>query len=286
MNWTLGSLLQWTEAYFKKQGLRKPRFDAEFLLSHSLQKRRIDLYLEFDRPVIEKELSAFKELVKRRVQHEPIQYMTGRQHFWSFDFSVKPGIFIPRPETECLVEQSLQFLGARTQESIRILDIGCGSGVVAVVLAKECPQVAMVAVDISQAALFCATDNAKKLGVDSRIEFKWSNIYSNIEQGPFDLIVSNPPYIREEEWETLDREIRDYEPREALVGGERGIDFHLKIISEAPRFLKKGGGVLLEIAPDQTGILSEYAKNRNVFSSIDVVKDYSRSERVMVMKVE
>lgn len=286
MNWTLGSLLQWTEAYFKKQGLGKPRFDAEFLLSHSLQKRRIDLYLEFDRPVIEKELSAFKELVRRRAQHEPVQYMTGRQPFWSFDFFVKPGIFIPRPETECLVEHALQFLGNRAQESIRILDIGCGSGVIAVVMAKECPQAAMVAVDISREALSCAMENAKRWGVDSRIEFKLSDIYSNVEQSPFDLIVSNPPYVREDEWETLDREIREYEPREAFVGGERGIDFHLRIISESPRFLQKKGGVLLEIAPDQVSILSEYAKNMNVFSGIDVIKDYSHRERVMVLKVE
>jgi len=284
VNWTVGSLLQWTEAYFKKQGLFKPRLDAELLLSHSLRKRRIDLYLEFDRPLVETELSAFKEWIKRRADHEPVQYIIGHQEFWSLDFSVKPGVLIPRPETECLIEQSLKILGDRAKENIRILDIGCGSGVIAVALAKECSRAEIIAVDISDVALSCARDNAKKLGVDSRIGFKLSDIYSNVDPQKFDLIVSNPPYLREEEWKILDREIREYEPREALIAGERGIDFHLKIILNAPRFLQERGGLLLEIAPDQADILSDHAKNMNVFSTIDVIKDYSDRDRIIIMR--
>ncbi|MEK7791094.1 MAG: peptide chain release factor N(5)-glutamine methyltransferase, partial [Deltaproteobacteria bacterium] len=238
-------MLKWTEAYFKKQGLLKPRLDAEILLSHAVHKRRIDLYLQFDHPLNETELSAFKELVRRRVQHEPIQYMTGHQEFWSLDFSVGPGVLIPRPETECLVEQSLKILANDTKEKIRILDIGCGSGVVAIVLAKERPGAEVVAVDISQVALSCALENAKRHGVGERIEFRRSDIYSGLKEEKFDLIVSNPPYIRTDEWETLDLEIRNYEPKEALVGGEEGIDFHMRIIKGAPLFFQKRGALLL-----------------------------------------
>lgn len=286
MTWTIGSALKWTEAYFKKQGLLKPRLDAEILLSHAIHKRRIDLYLQFDHPLNETELSAFKELVRRRVQHEPIQYITGHQEFWSLDFSVGPGVLVPRPETECLVEQSLKTLANDTKEKIRILDIGCGSGTVAIVLAKERPGAEIVAVDISQAALACALENAKKHGVGERIEFRRSDVYEGLRQGEtFDLIVSNPPYIRTDEWEMLDREIREYEPKEALVGGEEGIDFHMKIIKGASLFFQKRGALLLEIAPQQVKPLSDYREKTKVFSTLNVIKDYSHRDRVMVFKL-
>lgn len=284
--WTIGSLLRWTEAYFRKQDLLRPRLDAEILLSHSLNKQRIDLYLQFDRPLNETELSAFKELVRRRVRHEPIQYIRGHQEFWSLVFSVRPGVLIPRPETECLVEQSLKILGDRSKEKIRILDIGCGSGVVAIVLARECPRAEIVAVDISQLALSCSSENAKKHGVEKRIEFRRSDIYEGLKGEKFDLIVSNPPYIRLDEWRDLNREIRDYEPREAFVGGEDGTDFHMKIIKGAPLFFQKRGELLLEIAPQQVNPLSDYREKTKVFSGIDVIKDYSNRDRVMVLYYE
>lgn len=288
--WTMGSLLKWTEAYFKKQGLLKPRSDAEILLSHAIHKRRIDLYLQFDHPLNETELSAFKELVRRRVQHEPIQYITGHQEFWSLDFSVGPGVLVPRPETECLVEQSLKTLGAKTpdasKEKIRILDIGCGSGVLAIVLAKECPGAEVVAVDISQAALSCALENAKRHGVGERIEFRRSDVYSGLKEEKFDLIVSNPPYIRKDEWENLDREIREYEPKEALLGGEEGMDFHMRIMDSASLFLTKKGWLLFEIAPQQVKLLSDYREKTKVFSTLNVIKDYSHRDRVMVLSYE
>lgn len=285
MIWTIGSALKWTEAYFKKQGLFKPRSDAEILLSHAIHKRRIDLYLQFDHPLSETELSAFKELVKRRAQHEPIQYMTGHQEFWSLDFSVGPGVLIPRPETECLVEQSLKILNNDTKEKIRILDMGCGSGVIAIALAKERPGAEIVAVDMSQTALSRALENAKKHGVGERIEFRRSDIYSGLKEEKFDLIVSNPPYIRKDEWETLDLEIRNYEPKEALVGGEEGIDFHMRIIDSASLFLTKKGWLLFEIAPQQVKPLSDYREKTKVFSTLNVIKDYSHRDRVMVFQL-
>jgi release factor glutamine methyltransferase len=207
-----------------------------------------------------------------------------------------------------LVEQSLKTLGNRSKEKIRILDIGCGSGVVAIALAKERPASEIVAVDISQAALSCALENAKRHGVGERIEFRRSDVYSGLRQGEtFDLIVSNPPYMRTDEWETLDREIREYEPREALIGGEEGIDVHIKIMEGAPLFFQKrachpeqkachpdperseGEGsqkLLLEIAPQQVKPLSDYIEKTKVFSTLNVIKDYSHRDRVMVLSYE
>lgn len=297
MTWTILKLIEWTSEYLKKQGIENPRLESEILLAHVLGKKRIDLYLEFDHSVEPPELSTYKLLIQRRVKHEPIQYLTGRQEFWSLDFKVGPGVLIPRPETECLVEKALILKnknshseqlchpeGRRPEGSLQILDLGTGSGVLAIVLAKELPQSHIWAGDISERALSYARENAQTHGVSSQIHFVKSDLFSALDPSQkFDLIISNPPYVAEEEWTCLPTHIKEFEPPEALRGGEQGIDFHLKILEEAPKFLKAGGSIILEIAPSQDVMLKEYLEKQKNVSNFESVQDYEHRQRVLVV---
>ena len=283
MNWTILKLIEWTTEYFQKQGMANPRLESELLLAHLLVKKRIDLYLGFDRPVSPQELAAYKLLIQRRTKQEPLQYITQRQEFWSLDFKVGPGVLIPRPETECLIEYVVKIFESRRNHSLQILDIGTGSGILAVVLAKEFPQANIWAVDISERALSYAVDNAKTHGVSSQIHFQKSDLFSAVEASQkFDLIISNPPYLTEEEWKQLPLHIREFEPPEALRGGAAGMDFHLKILDSAPLFLMPHGAVVLEIAPSQEDVLKEYLTRHKKFSEFDIVQDYEHRARVLV----
>jgi len=285
MSWTIQSLLQWTETFFKKQSIPSPRSDAEVLLSTVLGMKRVDLYVSFDRPIHAGELAQFKPLVQRRAKHEPVQYITGCQEFWSLNFKVNESVLIPRPETECVVEQALRIFKDRINEDIRILDMGCGSGVLSVVLAKEFSSARVVAVDISQAALNVAISNAKQHGVYERIDFLESDLFSKMPKDlRFDLIVSNPPYMRSDQMKTLERQVREYEPREALEAGELGLDVHFNILKSAPFFLQKKGALIMEIAPDQGQPLNDHLTKQKIFSNMEVIKDYERRERIIVIQ--
>ncbi|MBI3018962.1 MAG: peptide chain release factor N(5)-glutamine methyltransferase [Deltaproteobacteria bacterium] len=292
MNWTTLKLIEWTTEHFQKHEILNPRLESEILLAHVLGKKRIDLYLEFDHPVGHRELSAYKLLIQRRVKHEPVQYLMGRQEFWSLDFKVGTGVLIPRPETECLVEQALKILknknshpeGRKPEGYLHILELGTGSGVLAIVLAKELPQSHIWAVDISERALSYALENAKTHGVSSQIHFVKSDLFSALDPSQkFDLIISNPPYLAEEEWRNLAPHIREFEPSEALRGGAQGIDFHLKILDLAPQFLRSNGSVVLEIAPSQGVVLKEYLVGQKNISNFEIVQDYEHRQRVLVV---
>ena len=204
MTWTRLKLIEWTADYLKKQGIENPRLESEILLAHVLGKKRIDLYLAFDRPVELEELSRYKSLIQRRLKHEPLQYLTGRQEFWSMEFKVGPGVLIPRPETECLIEQALKKFKSQKDSPLHILDLGTGSGVLAVVLAKALPLSTLWAVECSERALTYAMENAKTHGVSSQIHFQKSDLFSGLDPSQkFNLIISNPPYLTEEEWSRL-----------------------------------------------------------------------------------
>ena len=293
MNWTILKLIEWTTEHFQKQEISNPRLESEILLAHVLGKKRIDLYLEFDHPVGSQDLSAYKLLIQRRVKHEPVQYLTGRQEFWSLDFKVGPGVLIPRPETECLVEQVLKRFKSQSEhfkdKPLHILELGTGSGVLSIVLAKELPQSHIWTGDISERALSYALENAKAHGVSSQINFQKSDLFSAFYPSlgstqKFHLIISNPPYITEEEWGQLPLHIREFEPPEALKGGVQGIDFHLKILDLAPKFLMPQGFVVLEIAPSQGVMLKEYLENQKSIASFDIVQDYEHRERILVVQ--
>lgn len=283
MNWTLLSLLNWTTDYFTKQKISTPRLDAEVLLAFLLKIDRLQLYLKFERPVNAQELSAFKALIKRRVKGEPVSYIRGIKEFWSLNFHVGPGVMVPRPDTEILVEK---VAGGREQGAgnspLNILDIGTGSGNIAIALAKEFSHSKISAVDISADALKYARDNARLNDVASQIDFVEEDFFScSLLPAPFHLIVSNPPYIPSEIIETLDPGIREYEPRLAFDGGADGLDFYRRMIQSAFSLLKPGGVLAVEIGEDQGSSVKEIF-NQAGLKEIEVVNDYADLPRVVI----
>lgn len=279
MNWTILKLLEWADEYLKKQGIKSSRTEAEILLAFVLGKKRIDLYIEFERNLSQDILTQFKTLIQRRIKKEPIQYILEKQEFWSMDFKVGPGVLIPRSETECLIEEVLKIW--KKQKEVSILDIGTGSGILAIVLAKEITCAKIHAIDISKKALEYARFNAARHGVAERITFYEGDLFPKLPQ-MIDVIVSNPPYIAEMSWETLEEQVKNFEPKEALVGGKDGIDFHLKILKEAPLYLNSKAVVALEIAPQQAFLLKDYLIQEKTFSHIEIVKDYENKERILI----
>ena len=291
-SWTIKELLKVTTDYLEKKEIESPRLSAEILLAHQLDIDRVKLYLRFDQPLHEKEVAGYRTLVKRRLSREPIQYITGVQEFWSMDFVVGPQVMVPRPETELLVEQALALCrgeGSTGGPGTRILDLGTGCGAIAVAIARELEGVAVWASDVSQKALDMARQNAKKHGVEEKIAFVLSDLWQGFSnpQITFDVIVSNPPYIKPEAMDSLPPEVRDYEPKRALDGGEEGVFYIREIIKGAPRHLNPGGWILLEMDPDQTKLALGLVEASNNYGQKARIKDYSHHYRVvMAQKID
>ncbi len=281
--WTILSLLKWTTAYFKKKGISEPRTSAELLLAHVLKIKRIDLYIYFDKPVQQDELKQFKTLILRRLRHEPIQYIIGKTEFWSREFYLTKEVLIPRPETESIIENILNLLRNNKKETYTIMDIGTGSGIIAVTLAMELPNSIIFAGDINLASLKVAKKNIERYLLQDRIHLICSNVFGAIKrEALFDIIVSNPPYVSHEEWQALPPEIKGYEPKEALMAGVDGLDVIKKIIKEAYLYLKKGGYLILEIGAFQAKKVKDLFKNE--YRSIEIHKDYSGWDRVVIAR--
>ncbi len=280
--WTIRALLNVTTEYLQEKAIESPRLTAEALLAHQLGVGRLSLYLDLDKPLKESEVSGYRSLIRRRVRREPLQYITGLQEFWSLDFQVDNRVLIPRPETELLVEQALWLTqaGAPADE---ILDLGTGCGLLAVCLAREIQNARIWATDVSSAALEVAVSNAERHGVIDRIEFLEGDLLGPVkEKGAFfDMILSNPPYVAVEEYDTLDPEIRLYEPRLALEGREGGIYYVKRIIQEAPDLLTPGGWLMLEMAPCQTQRALTMAEETGRYDDIDRIEDYSHRFRMI-----
>ncbi len=254
--WTIGKLLTWTTEYLKKSGSQSPRLDTEVLLAHARSCQRIELYTAFAEEPDEEVKAAFREMVRRRAEGTPVAYLVGHKEFYSATFEVNTDVLIPRPETEHLVvealdraKQMVEQRGAAT--TLRIADVGTGSGVVAITLAKQFADCRVTAVDISQAALEVARRNAAQheLGED-RIEFILGDLLSACEpQQQFDLILSNPPYVSESEYDHLPRTVRDFEPKQALVAGPDGSELIAKLIDQSFRCLAAAGYLIFELSP-------------------------------------
>lgn len=283
--WTILELVTWTTGYFDDQGLENPRSEAEILLAHTLGKRRIDLYLNHDQPLCDAELKRFKGLIRRRLSGEPVAYITGRREFWSLELAVNPAVLIPRPETECLVEAVLPFLQQDGGSARRVLDMGTGSGAIVIALAHECPRQRYLALDRSLPALVTARQNARRHGVDGRIDWLCADWTTALmpERATFDLIVSNPPYIPSRDIMGLQPEIRDHEPRTALDGSSDGLACLVRIIDTAHRFLMPGGMLALEMGFDQGAATRNLAAKDGHYTDFRIVKDYSGLDRVAVM---
>lgn len=250
--WTIGRLLDWTTKYLDQKGAEFPRLDAQVLLAHALKCKRIELYTRFEEVASDEVRTKFRDLVRRRVEGCPVAYLVGRKEFFSLEFEVSPAVLIPRPDTECVVSEFLQL--ARNHPAPGVLDIGTGSGCLAVTVAVRHKGAKVTAVDISPAALAVAARNAEKHGVQTRIRFLEGDVYSPLTAGEkFDFILSNPPYIPHSEIPTLEPGVRDYEPHLALDGGETGYAVFERIVAGASEHLKPGGYLIVEIGAPQEG---------------------------------
>lgn len=277
--WTVGRLLEWTTGHFREKKLDSPRLDAEVLLAHVLACRRIDLYASFDAEVAPADRAAYRNVVRLRTEGNPVAYLVGKREFYSLDFYVDESVLIPRPETEILVGEALQRLPR--DAPFRFLDVGVGSGAAAVALAVHRPLATGVAVDVSPAALHVAEKNARQHGVDDRISFAQSNLFERLPSGErYDLIVSNPPYVRTSERPGLPREVREHEPAVALAGGDDGLACLRPLLEGAPDRLVAGGWILLEFGIDHADALRAIAESVGRYDSIAVVDDAQRRPRV------
>lgn len=262
--------------------MESPRLSAELLLGRVLDLERLQLYLRFDQPLTPEELAAFKELLIRRRAHEPMAYILGSREFYGLDILVGPGVLVPRPETEHLVEEGLKALEGI--ESPRVLDLCTGSGCVALALAHERPDAKVVGVDISKEALAFAQRSADKLELSQRVQWLVGELYDPVAAagGFFNLITANPPYIREDEWQGLSPEVREYEPRQALVSGPDGLELVGQIIAGSRAYLQPFGVLLMEVGAGQSGAALKIASRAGIFEQVRAVKDLAGIERVMV----
>ena len=272
---TVLEVLQATTAYFKKHKIESPRLNAEHLLAHVLGRKRIELYLEFERQLTEAELAPLRDLVKRRGECEPLQHLLGTVEFCGHIFLCDKRAMVPRPETEQLVE----FLKSEIQDrKSKILDVGTGSGVIALSLAMKFPETEVLAVDISDDALALAHENAARLNLPDRVEFLKSNLLENVE-GTFDLIVANLPYISTQERHTLSREVL-HDPAVALFASARGDELVHELLARAPSKLRPGGLLALEIGIGQSEPLLSALAEKN-FRDIYLKTDYSGVTRFL-----
>lgn len=280
--WTIGRLLQWTTDFLKRHGSDSPRLDAEVLLAEALGCPRILLYTRFEEVPKDDVRTAFRDLVRRRSEGTPVAYLVGRREFFSLPFRVTPDVLIPRPETEFILLALFDLAKARpSSEPLTICDIGTGSGVLAVAAAKHLPQAAVVAIDRSAPALTVARENAAALGVAERIEFFESDLFAAVPQRTFDFVISNPPYVTEAEFAELSPDVRNYEPRGALVSGPLGTEVIARLIPQATERLRPGGSLLIEISPMiHEAVLALLAAEDRLVPG-ETVRDYSRQARVV-----
>jgi len=314
--WTIQKLLNWVTEYLTGKGIDSPRLSAELLLSHVLGLKRIELYTQFDRPVSKQQLDRLHELVKRAGRHEPIAYLVGKTEFYSLEINVTPDCMIPRPETELLVERAIEFLRTHTVRNSTmgntlqkgrisngarpgtqfVCDLCTGCGCIAVAIAKNYSGARIIATDICDAALAVAAGNVEKHQLGDRITLLCGDLFDPIissldvdklvpdsDRG-FDLIVCNPPYVSTKEYEKLDKNIIDYEPKVALFAGVDGLDIYRRIIEKAEEFLKPDAALMLEIGYAQGRAVKELLEQTGAFAEIKIEKDIHNNDRIATAK--
>lgn len=281
--WTIKSLLNWTTDYLAKKGIENPRADAQILLAHVLKCNKVDLIIRYNEEPREAERARFRELIQRRVASWPVAYLVGSRDFYLLSFEVSPDVLIPRPDTETLVLEALGFLKPLNKPAI--LDIGTGSGCIAVSIAHQKKDSLVTAIDISPDALAVAKRNASKHCVAERITFFQGDLFAPLPPGrSFDLIVSNPPYIAQGEFAGLAPDVRDHEPRVALDGGPDGLAFYRRIAMGAGKYLLPGGKLLIEIGYSQEEAVRGIFGFQNELELGSTLKDVAAHPRVIAAK--
>lgn len=280
--WTVEKILSWTINHFTSHKIPEPRLSAELLLAKVLNMKRIDLYLQFERILSSKERDRYRNYVKRRVNREPVQYILGETEFYGLPFNVGPEVIVPRPETELLVDAVLESVKALKKSPAKILDIGTGSGCIAVSLAKLLPDCSIWAIDISEAALKIARSNADLNEVD--VQFIEGDILRNTSSvlTKFDILVSNPPYVPLRDIDQLEPEVRNFEPKTALFAGEDGLEFYRKFMGVIPDLVNRNGKIFLEIGYDQAGPLKQLFTNGDFI--VEIRKDYNQIDRILKLE--
>ena len=286
--WSVVDLLDWTTGYFQQHGIPNPRLDAEVLLGHLLKKSRLQLYLHFEMPVFQEHLTPFRELIKKRIAHTPVSYLTNRKEFMSLDFYVDERVLIPRPETEQLVET---ILTAETENFQRLLELGTGSGVIATSLAVQQSEWEIVATDISEPALAVARKNAEIHACTAQIKFLSGDLFEPVAalcangDAQFDWIVCNPPYIKNTERDALRPDVRDHEPEIALFAGDDGLDVIRRLIAGAPKYLAPTGKLILEIGATQANTVRTLLAAEAAYATYKLFNDYAGKERIVLASV-
>jgi release factor glutamine methyltransferase len=274
--------LSWSIGRLNQAGIDFPRMEAEVLFAGALKLCREEIYRRPERVLTESEKTILCNFVDRRVLREPVAYIIERKEFWSLDFKITPDVLIPRPETETLVE-TLLLLNSKNPDELplRLLEIGTGSGAIAVVAAQEIPNYRVTATDYFLKVLAVARLNAENHGVSDKINFVKSDMFVELPMVLYDCIVSNPPYIQTSRLNGLMTDVIDFEPRSALDGGDDGLSFYKRIIPEALSYLKKGGAIVLEIGETQAKAVTRLFYQEDQYEEIKVIQDYSGYDRVV-----
>ena len=275
--------LQKASDFLDRHEVPSPRLDAELLLCHITSLSRMDLYLNYDRPLLETETDRYRDLLVRRAKRVPLQLLTGTAYFRGLELKVEPGVFIPRPETEVLVERALEaadILG--DLGPLRVLDLGTGCGPIALSFAGERPEARVVATDVDPRSLETARENVLALGLEDRVRLVKSDLFKEIgDPDSYHLVVSNPPYVAAEEYSRLPPEVAEHEPKGALWGGEDGLDVIREIIRDAPGFLEEGGFLLLEVGETQAESVVGLMESTQLLESPMAFGDLAGKKRVV-----
>jgi release factor glutamine methyltransferase len=298
---TVKDALARSAAWLAEKGIESARLDAGLLLGHVLAMGRLDLYLAWDRPLTQKEKDDYRALLKRRADHEPVAYIVGAREFFGLRLRVTPDVLIPRPETEILIERAIELVrldaaarvsaaspgqGEKSNDaarSVRIADVGTGSGAIAIALAHEIPEACLVATDVSPAALDVARENARTHGVAERIDFRRAALLEGVD-GDLDMVVSNPPYVAERDRGSLPPDVVCFEPHGALFAGEDGLSVIADLIPQAAEKLRAGGSLALEIGEGQAAAVAELLAATRQFEAPEIRRDYQGIERVVVAR--
>ncbi|MBU1291255.1 peptide chain release factor N(5)-glutamine methyltransferase [bacterium] len=285
---TVGQALKNIRKIFKNKGIINSEREAEILLSYSLEMSRSEIYLNSDRVLKDIEKTQLEKKIQKRIEKIPLQYITKHQEFMGMDFLVEKGVLIPRPETEILVEEVIKKLkNYKCSNNLEVADLGTGTGIIAVSIAKFIEDIIIYATDISKISLQTALKNAQKHACKDKIIFLQGDLFEpfigRIEKNSLDGIISNPPYIDSYDFKLLPPEIKDNEPKIALFGGIDGLDYYRKIIRKSPQYLKKNGFIALEVGLNQSKIVKELIiRENNFYQNIEIIKDYLGIERVVI----